>query len=223
MKILEIFNSIDGEGNRAGQLATFIRLAGCNLRCPYCDTKYSWTDQGEAEELSVSQVIERVNSTGYRNVTVTGGEPLIHSGIQRLLSDLLLTGHNINVETNGSIDVKLVRALTETTPNLYFTIDYKCPSSGQEREMFQDNFLAKNLTDSDVIKFVVGDVIDLEVARMITNKGLKDFKGAIYVSPVFEAIEPAQIVEFMKRYKMERWRMQIQMHKVIWDPNERGV
>lgn len=218
MKVIEIFDSIDGEGNRAGQLATFIRLAGCNLRCPYCDTKYSWGDSGE--EMSVEQILSRVE---YRNVTVTGGEPLIHEDIHKLLASLVKSRHNVNVETNGSVDIQLIRQLAGSTPDLYFTVDYKCPSSGQEHFMRPDNFSTKNLTTFDVVKFVVGDVYDLEVAREITQNNLRCFTGDIYISPVFGSIEPSEIVEFMKEYKMEHWNIQVQLHKVIWDPEERGV
>lgn len=222
MRVLEIFNSIDGEGNRAGELATFIRLAGCNLKCPYCDTKYSWS--GDAgEEMTDLQVVERVRAYGCRNVTVTGGEPLIHRGIKLLLRELVQAGFNVNVETNGSIPIEPVRDFVRpTVATLYFTVDYKCPSSGQEEAMHPNNF-GRYLWASDVVKFVVGDENDLDTARMVTMSQLRHFRGDIYISPVFGSIEPAQIVDYMKKFRMQRWRLQLQMHKYIWDPEKRGV
>lgn len=214
MKVIEIFNSIDGEGKRAGELTTFIRLAGCNLQCPYCDTKYSWSDK-DATEMSVLEIAEFVSRNGYTNVTITGGEPLIHPDIKVLLRALSMKGCDVNVETNGSIDIDRFRC-----PHVFFTVDYKCPSSGMEDKMCFSMF--NKLRGEDVLKFVVGSRDDLQTARRVTQL-LDDHSCLIYISPVFGQIEPAEIVQFMQEHRMEDWRIQLQLHKFIWDPNKRGV
>ena len=97
MKVNEIFSSIDGEGIRAGELATFIRLAGCNLRCNYCDTKYALA-QDSGKEMTVSEILEKVNEFNVKNITVTGGEPLIHKDIEKLIDKLIENGYKVNIE-----------------------------------------------------------------------------------------------------------------------------
>lgn len=213
MKVVEIFNSIEGEGKRAGELSTFIRLAGCNLRCPYCDTKYSW-DASEAKDMDVSKILQTVWDLGVRNVTLTGGEPLVHPGVQGLLQQLVDSGCYVNVETNGSVDVEPFRR-----PQVFFTVDYKGPSSGQEEKMCLPMF--KKLREGDVLKFVVGTQEDLDRARMITKLLCPDCW--VYISTIFGELQPADVVKYMQQYNMNSWRLQLQMHKYIWDPNERGV
>lgn len=223
MKVVEIFNSIDGEGKRAGQLVTFIRLKGCNLNCPYCDTKYSWdSDKTEPMTMSYADLVDWVQDKGYPRVTLTGGEPLWGSldqqgEVRLLLKELTKHGYQVNVETNGSIDIEPFRVADPS--RLFFTVDYKCPSSCMEDKMCLEMF--KELKAEDVLKFVVGDTHDLDVAKLVTR--LIDPQCAVYVSPVFGKIEPSEIVEYMQKYKMNRWRIQLQLHKFIWDPNKRGV
>lgn len=206
----EIFDSIEGEGKRAGQLVTFIRLTGCNLRCSYCDTEYAFT---EGKEMTASEILDKVH---YHKITITGGEPLICEDLRRLLSDL--HGHEINIETNGSIDIEPFFDFQ----NVFFTLDYKCQSSKMSHMMCENNF--KKMRKRDVLKFVVGSKEDLEQAKKIFLKYYRTLRNrVIYISPVFEKIEPKEIVEFIKENKLINWRTQIQMHKVIWEPNKRGV
>lgn len=207
MKVNEIFFSVEGEGKRAGQLAAFIRLSGCNLRCSYCDTRYAFYD---GREMTAAEIADAVKN--FRNVTLTGGEPLLQD-CHELLH--LLRSHDVNIETNGSI------ALAEylNYPNVFFTMDFKCQSSGATTEMNHDNL--KLLREEDVLKFVVGNERDLEQAREICA-AFKP-KASVYISPVFGEIEPLQIVDFMKRRHAEDWRLQVQLHKIIWSPDERGV
>lgn len=207
MKVNEIFFSVDGEGKRSGQLAAFIRLAGCNLRCSYCDTKYSFHD---GREMAAAEIADAVKN--FRNVTLTGGEPLLQD-CRELLN--LLRSHDVNIETNGSI------ALAEylNYANVFFTMDFKCRTSGATAAMNHTNL--KILRARDVLKFVVGNESDLEQAREICA-GFET-KAAIYISPVFGKIDASRIVEFMKRRHLEDWRLQIQLHKIIRSPDERGV
>ena len=193
MNVNEIFFSVEGEGKRAGQLAAFIRLTGCNLRCSYCDT----------------DAVKK-----FRNVTLTGGEPLLQD-CHELLRLLRSQNHEVNVETNGSITLAEYLKFS----NVFFTMDFKCHSSGASDAMNYGNL--KLLREEDVLKFVVGNEQDLEQARKICVEF--NPKSAIYISPVFGRIEPLKIVDFMKRRHIEDWRLQIQLHKIIWSPDERGV
>lgn len=207
MKVNEIFFSVEGEGKRTGQLAAFARLTGCNLRCSYCDTKYAF---GEGQEMTISEVADAVKD--YRNVTLTGGEPLLQNCHELLFR---LRRHEVNIETNGSIP--LAEYLKYT--NVFFTMDFKCHTSGETAAMICANL--KFLRERDVLKFVVGNEKDLEQAQEICAKFKP--KSLIYVSSVFSAIEPALIVDFMKQRHIEDWRLQVQLHKIIWSPDERGV
>lgn len=213
MKVIEIFESIEGEGVRAGQLATFIRLAGCNLRCPYCDTKYSW-DTSEAKDMDVDEILQVVRDLGVCNITLTGGEPLVHPGVQELLQELVEDGCCVNVETNGSVDIEPFRR-----PQVFFTVDYKGPSSGQEEKMFLPMF--RTLREQDVLKFVVGTKEDLDRARLVCD--LLAPECTIYVSTVFGELKPADVVNYMVSHNLQDWHLQLQLHKYVWDPEKRGV
>ena len=216
MRVVEIFTSIEGEGCRAGKLCTFVRLAGCNLDCSYCDTDYA-QDFGCGRVMSAQEIIEQVCATSLSPyVTLTGGEPLFRrpDEIVELLSGLVARGYEVNIETNGSVDVSPYRQ-----PGVFFTIDYKCPSSGCEDRMLAENFT--NSQPEDVIKFVVGSTEDLDAALAVTDRGVN---ASVFVSPVFGKIELTEIVEYMKNHKScSDWRMQVQLHKIIWDPQMKGV
>ena len=215
MKVFEIFSSIEGEGIRAGQLCTFIRLSGCNLNCSYCDTKYAMTTEA-GTHMSVQEIVDEVDAIcSSTNVTLTGGEPLWRCSkeLRSLLEELVARGYEVNVETNGSIDVT-----PYMDPDVFFTVDYKSTSSGMTHKMLTDMFC--KLREQDVVKFVVGSKQDLDEARAFCNAN--GIRARVYVSPVFGQIELADIVEYMKRH-MLNWTLQVQLHKIIWDPEMRGV
>lgn len=219
-KVAEIFSSINGEGTRAGELAVFVRLAGCNLKCSYCDTMWANSADTPFTEMTALEIKEALLKTGIRNVTLTGGEPLIHENVYELLSVLSdEESLSLEIETNGSVCIERFAGL-ENRP--VFTLDYKLPSSGMEDKMV----LAENLPfleKKDCIKFVAGSESDLERAFEIIEKyGLSE-KCHVYLSPVFGKLDPAFMVEFMKRKTLNNVRLQLQLHKFIWDPNERGV
>ena len=216
MIVNEIFSSIDGEGLRTGELATFIRLAGCNMRCSYCDTLYALNDN-DGRELKISEIIKKVEKYKTKNITLTGGEPLIHKDVDLLIDELINNGYKVNIETNGSIpiDKYLNRCL--------ITMDYKAPSSLMEKKMLLSNI--EKLTDSDVLKFVVKESDFNTVEKIIKSYSIKSY---IYISPIFGEVEPTKIVEFMKvmserEVNMEKVRVQVQLHKIIWNPNMKGV
>ena len=137
-KVAERFVSINGESVKAGELAVFIRFTGCNLNCSYCDTK--WANEADApyEELTDAEIYDYIKRTGVRNVTLTGGEPLIQKDIDKLLLMLAMDEElQVEVETNGSVDIAEFKALTD---RVAFTLDYKLPGSGMESNMCFSNY-----------------------------------------------------------------------------------
>ena len=219
MKVVEKFVSINGEGSKAGQLAVFIRFAGCNLDCVYCDTKWANEKDVSYSEMSKEEIYEYIKSTGVRNITVTGGEPLLQDGIYEFLEYLSLDKElSVEIETNGSVDISLFKKI-DNTPS--FTMDYKLDYSKMENKMFLDNL--KKLDKRDVIKFVSGSQKDLEILKNIVEKYNLIERTKVYVSPVFGAIEPSVIVDWMIDNNLNGMNLQIQMHKIIWDPEKKGV
>lgn len=211
MKVNEIFYSIEGEGKRAGMPCVFIRLFGCNLSCSYCDSQYACAGN-DYKEMSIEEIMSEVRKYDCPCVTVTGGEPLIHSDIKELLRTLDYEDYYVNVETNGT-------KLPFGFKNVFYTIDFKTKSSGMSDKMNLDAF--KEIVPTDVLKFVVGSKEDLDQAynfvmdnRIICN---------IFVSPIFGKIEPSEIVEYLKEHHLNHWRIQLQLHKYIWEPQKRGV
>lgn len=211
MKVNEIFNSIEGEGIRAGKPCTFIRLFGCNLNCSYCDTRYS-CEGFDYRLMDVNEIMEAVDAYGCPNITVTGGEPLLHDGIDGLLETLASNGYEVNVETNGTIVPRIRNGV-------FYTVDFKTFSSGMSEHMNIDAFTT--LEKTDVVKFVVGSIEDLEQALRFVLKN--EIEANIFVSPIFGKIELVTIAEFLLSHKLNDWRMQIQLHKYIWSPERRGV
>ena len=219
LQVVEKFISINGEGRRCGQLATFIRFAGCNLNCGYCDTAWANDRKVAFDPMTAEEVYAYIKETQVTNVTLTGGEPLLQKDMGELL-ELLSQNPElyVEIETNGSVLLSKFSDL-ENPPS--FTMDYKLPSSGMERMMALENF--DHLTEKDTVKFVSGSMADLEKARELINKYKLTEKTCIFISPVFGEIELESIVDFMKDNQMNGVNMQVQLHKIIWDPNERGV
>ena len=213
MKVVEIFKSIDGEGKRAGLPTTFIRLHGCNLSCSYCDSKYACTGD-EYTEMTPEQIIEYVLDLGINSVTVTGGEPLIHDDINFLLEKLNHFGFDVNVETNGSQNISIHRF-----PGVWFTVDYKCPTSKMTDKM-NPYLFEHQLRNNDVLKFVVGSEEDMNAALQVIEKYRPNC--SIYFSPVF-GFDAKKIVEFMMEHELYHCKVQLQLHKYIWDKDTRGV
>ena len=197
-KVVEIFESINGEGRRVGQLAIFIRLQKCNLNCSYCDTRWANGDDAPYTLMSEDEIYDRILKSGIKNITLTGGEPLLHKDVEILLEKI---GENPNlsleIETNGSIELEKFSKLKN--PPL-FTMDYKLPSSKMENKMCLDNF--KYLTLKDTVKFVVGTIEDLKKAKEIIERYSLIGKCAVYFSPVFNSIDPIEIVKFMKENRL---------------------
>lgn len=219
-KVAEIFASINGEGTRAGELAVFVRLCGCNLRCSYCDTMWANSENASYTEMTACEIRKAVLETGVKNLTLTGGEPLNAEYAKELLEELLQDDSiSAEIETNGSISIKEFDSISNRP---IFTIDYKLPSSGMEDKML----IAENMPyikEKDCMKFVAGSEEDLIKAAEIIEKYDLTKRCHVYLSPVFGKIDPAFMVEFMKERKLNGVRLQLQLHKFIWDPNKRGV
>ncbi len=216
--VAERFVSINGESKKAGELAVFIRFRKCNLNCSYCDTKWANTEDCPAEMLSAEQIAGYVYGTGVKNVTLTGGEPLLQENLGELIDILMEQGNNVEIETNGSISIAEL-SRRENRPS--FTLDYKLPDSNMERAMDLGNY--NYIRQNDTVKFVAGSISDLETAVKIIEKYELLKKCSVYISPVFNRINPADIVDFMKKNNLNGVKLQLQLHKFIWNPEERGV
>lgn len=221
-KIAEKFVSINGEGERAGQLAVFIRMCGCNLKCSYCDTWWANEENVAYTDMSLEDIVSYIKETKVNNITLTGGEPLLYRENQDSKSLLEaisgIEGAFLEIETNGSIDLSPYRNIRD---NISFTMDYKLPDSGMEDKMCHDNF--QILRKNDVVKFVSGSVKDLVRAKEIIDRYCLTEKCNVYISPVFGRIQPVEIVNFMIDNNMNKVNLQLQMHKIIWDPDKKGV
>ena len=216
MIVNEIFYSIDGEGLRTGELAIFIRLAGCNLNCSYCDTKYA-LKKNMGTKMSIEEILYTIKKYNCKNITLTGGEPLIHDHVNELIDELIKNGYKVNIETNGAVDI------TPYLNKCLITMDYKLPSSGMEKYMKLDNL--EKLGDEDVLKFVTKESDFNKIEEILSNYKIR---SNIYLSPIFGEINPEKIVDFMKNLNdkginTEKIRVQVQLHKVIWDPDKKGV
>lgn len=212
--VTEIFDSIDGEGKRTGYMAIFVRLAGCNLRCNYCDTPYSLTLEDTKETLTEEELLERIQSFPWKRVTLTGGEPMLHP-LHHLVTVLGEEGYEVNIETNGAIPL-----WRERPEGVFYTMDFKCSGSGMKSYMNRDNF--KLLTEKDVLKFVVSDERDMDEMKEIISEFPANHPE-YFVSPVWGRIEPKELVEYVRKNGLKDVRVQVQLHKIIWDPSMRGV
>ena len=216
--VVERFISINGEGTRAGELAAFIRFRGCNLCCSYCDTAWANKADAAASFCTAEELCEWTVGTGVKNVTLTGGEPLLQKDIKTLTEMLYDSGLSTEIETNGSVSIKEL-AISSKRP--IFTLDYKLPSSMMENKNYADNY--EYLRPEDTVKFVSGSREDLERAAEIIEKYTLIERCNVYISPVFGRIDPAEIVDFMKEKGLNGVRLQLQLHKFIWNPEKRGV
>ena len=232
MLINEIFSSIDGEGIRTGFPVTFIRSYGCNLLCSYCDTLYAVDPQTEEDKenaftsMTPEQILEKCYELKNKKITFTGGEPLIQKDAAELVALLLENGFEVNIETNGAVDLKefndkLVDVLTddELLNNMIYTLDYKCPSSGMEDKMILSNI--DYLNAMDVLKFVVGSQEDLDTMKRVVTTYTPECN--IFISPVFGNIEAKDLVSYVLENDLQNVRVQLQLHKYIWPVTMRGV
>ena len=212
MKVCEIFSSIQGESSFAGLPCTFIRLSGCNLRCAYCDTKYAYD---EGDEMEVQNVLRQIDAAGIQLVEITGGEPLLqgHETIS-LIRELLDRGHEVLIETNGSMNIK------EIDKRAVVVLDMKTPDSGMSDKMDLTNL--KKIKTSDEVKFVICSRADYEWSKKLISEYALEARCKVLLSPGFGMIKPGDLVAWIIEDRL-RVRLNIQVHKYIFDPNERRV
>jgi len=225
LRINEIFHSIQGESTHAGRPCVFVRLTGCHLRCHYCDTEYSFK---EGEWRSVDAIVDEVCAHGCDLVEVTGGEPLLQPDVHELMRALCDRGKTVLLETSGACDTSTCDA------RVIRILDLKTPASGEIERNDWSN-LDDLRADRDEVKFVICDRNDYEWARdVVREHDLSSKVKAILFSPVFEqpggveirgmgGLAPRDLAAWLIEDAMPKARLQFQLHKLIWDPQARGV
>jgi 7-carboxy-7-deazaguanine synthase len=208
----EIFHSIQGESTHAGRPCVFVRLTACDLRCSWCDTPYAFT---EGQRMSIDEVVERVKAFGCPVVEITGGEPLLQKNVHPLMQRLLDEGMTVLLETGGHLDISAV------PQGVCRIVDVKCPGSGESHRVNWRNL--GHLTDGDEVKFVIADRNDYEFARgVVQEHRLTERTKAVLFSPVHGLLPPRALAEWILEDGLAV-RLQLQVHKYIWDPQTRGV
>jgi len=216
LKVHEIFYSLQGESTRAGRPCVLVRLTGCQMRCVWCDSEYAFY---EGRWMSCQEVLDEVASHGCPMVEVTGGEPLLQPGAQPLMTTLCDAGYEVLLETGGGVDIG------EVDPRVRRIVDVKCPGSGEAENNRWANL--DLLTPRDELKFVVADEEDYRWARDRvlgrTGRGRKLHQVCpISFSPVWGRVEPAELAEWILRDRLPV-RFQLQLHKILWGADTRGV
>ena len=210
--INEIFYSIQGESLYAGLPCVFVRLAGCNLRCSYCDTRYAYE---EGREMELAEILQKVATYHCPLIEITGGEPLLQDDTPLLISELLEKGYEVMMETNGTFDVSIV------DKRCIKIVDIKCPTSGENDKNDLENL--KRLNQKDQVKFVIGSREDYEYAKNITKLIPPELpEKNILFSPVFGKIACAELAKWILEDNLN-FRLHLQLHKIIWPEKQRKV
>lgn len=210
LKICEMYPAIEGETSHAGLPCVIVRLAGCNLNCSFCDTPFA---RSSYMEMSLEQVCAFCHASDLRLVLLTGGEPLLQEETRDLMNKLIQGGFKVILETNGSIP------LGEIPEGVNVILDVKCPGSG----MADKNHLAnlEGLRSSDEVKFVIGDRADFDFAlEMVRRYALIERAGVLF-SPAFGRMRPDALAGWILETRLPI-RLNLQIHKYIWPPDERG-
>ncbi|MBI4684162.1 MAG: radical SAM protein [Nitrospirae bacterium] len=211
MKICEIFASIQGESSYAGMPCTFIRVARCNLRCSYCDTKYAYD---EGKDISEDEIFNQIALIGIKLVEITGGEPLLQQGTPMLVERLIREGYKVLIETNGALSIKSI------DKRAVIILDIKTPGSGMSGEMDLSNL--KYLKPEDEVKFVIIDRADYEWSKDFINEHDLRSKCHVLFSPVFGMLPPELVIKWILEDRLDI-RLNLQMHKYIYGRDRRGV
>src|SRR4051812_10049714 len=212
LTVNEIFHSIQGESRRAGEPCVFVRLTACDLRCSWCDTPYAFH---EGSKRPIESVLAAVDGYDCGLVEVTGGEPLLQEGVYPLMQELLARGKTVLLETGGH------RSTARVPDQVVTILDVKCPGSGESEHMDWSNL--DRLRPHDEVKFVVKDRVDYEYAREVIGRhALAGRAAAIHLSPVHGVLDARTLSEWVLADNLPV-RVQLQLHKFIWDPDTRGV
>ena len=210
MRVTEIFHSIQGESSHAGRPCVFVRLTGCNLRCRWCDSEYTFTG---GERMPIDEILDRVRGYGCNLVEVTGGEPLAQAESFALIERLCEEGYEVLIETSGSIDISAV------DPRATIILDLKCPGSGEAEKNRWENL--DILRPQDEIKFVIADRNDYDWARRVVEERNLG-RWTVLFSPVWGEIDMKSLAEWKLADRVPA-RLQTQLHKHIWGAEARGV
>jgi len=211
LKIAELFHSIQGESSFAGYPCFFIRLADCNLRCTYCDTRYAYED--DHPSVSISHILAEVEKYPGAIVEITGGEPLLQKEVYLLLKELLAAGRTVLLETNGSL------SLADVPDEVVKIMDVKCPDSGMHEQMDFDNF--DFLTQKDEIKFVLSSRDDYSWATQLVREYNLQDQATVTFSPVISTLSPATLAGWILEDQLEV-RLQLQLHTIVWPGKMKG-
>ena len=211
LTITEIFAGIQGETSYTGLPFAFVRLTGCNLRCRYCDTTYAY-DCGR--EFTLEDVVSRIAAFGLSRTCVTGGEPMLQEDTPSLVKDLLDRGHQVLVETNGTV------LLSGLDPRAVKIMDVKCPASGEHGKMLWRNF--SHLTDRDEVKFVITTGEDYRYAKDVLKRYRGESRWGVLFSPAFGFLPPEKLAGWILEDSLDV-RFQLQIQKFVWGPDRRGV
>jgi 7-carboxy-7-deazaguanine synthase len=209
--IHEIYHSVQGESTFAGLPCVFVRLAVCNSRCVWCDTPHAFT-QGSAWTLDA--ILQKVQSYHCRLVEITGGEPLLQAEVLPLMERLADLGLTVLLETSGALDVGQVAR------RVHIIMDLKCPDSGECAGNRLANLEA--LKPTDEIKFVIASQRDFAWAVETIRSHDLERRFALLLSPAFGQVQPVELARWLLESGLQA-RMQLQLHKYIWDPKARGV
>ena len=211
LKINEIYYSLQGESTHSGCPCIFIRLTYCNLRCSYCDTEYAFYD---GKDMEITDIMSEIKRWDCNLVEVTGGEPLFQDECIDLLNELVNSNYEVMLETGGSLSI------SDVPKKVVKIVDFKCPSSGMVKKNLWS--IVDDLQAHDEVKFVIGNREDFDWAKDRITEYSLDKICTLLFSPTFGEIDPQQIVEWILDENLPV-RMQLQMHKMIWSPEEKGV
>ena len=212
LTVNEIFYSIQGESTFAGQPCVLIRLTGCDLRCSWCDTSYSFF---EGSKISIDEVVKEVIGYGCSLVEITGGEPLLQEDVYPLMDRLLAERKTVLIETGGHLSVERIPVAAVKV------IDIKCPGSGEADRNDWNNLY--RLTAQDQVKFVISNRSDYEYAKVtLQERDLHNRCAVTLFSPVYGVLDPKTLAAWILEDGLPV-RIQIQLHKYIWGSEARGV
>ena len=211
LKINEIYYSVQGESTHSGCPCIFIRLTYCNLRCSYCDTEYAFYD---GKDMEITDIMSEIKQWDCNLVEVTGGEPLFQDECIDLLNELVNSNYEVMLETGGSLSI------SDVPKKIIKIVDFKCPSSAMVKKNLWS--IVDDLQAHDEVKFVIGNREDFDWAKDRITEYSLDKICTLLFSPTFGEIDPQQIVEWILAENLPV-RMQLQMHKMIWSPEEKGV
>ena len=218
LKVSELFYSLQGESTRAGLPCLFVRLAGCNLRCVYCDARYTWEEAGTCMEWP--DIFAWIERTPGVMVEITGGEPLLQAGIQPLMRALIDAGRLVLLETNGSLP------LGGVPDQVAIIMDIKCPDSAMAAHNLPENLaLLRERSQrgcQDEIKFVLSSEADFHWARQIVEGNRLPPSIAVLFSPVRSLLDPVALARLILEHRLPV-RLQLQLHTLLWPDRPRGV